>query len=79
MRGIYTKPWTDKEVQQLRELSDAHLTKRAIAEQLGRTLDSVGGKLHKLGLVSNPAAFRERGRAACSSPGHGRWHSARGR
>ena len=70
MRGVLNAPWTADDVRRLRELAAAGMTKRQIAEALGRSPDSVGGKLRKLRLASTPSpTIRTRGPRGLFEPG----------
>jgi hypothetical protein len=70
MRGVEGVPWADADVRRLRELAATGMTKRQIAEALGRSMDSVGGKLHKLRVASAPSSTtRTRGPGGVFEPG----------
>ena len=47
-------PWTVEEVRLLRELADQGMTRREIANRINRSMDSIGGKLRKLGVKGAP-------------------------
>ena len=47
-------PWTVEEVRLLRELADQGMTRREIAKRINRSMDSIGGKLRKLGVKGAP-------------------------
>jgi len=52
MAGIELKLWTVEDVRRLREMAAEGKSRREMAKELHRSMDSVGGKLHKLGVVT---------------------------
>lgn len=48
--ALRRRPWTTKEVQRLRELYEGGASIAGIATELGRTVTSVKGEVHELGL-----------------------------
>lgn len=56
-----TTPWTEEETEKAKALWRAGATAAAIAEQLGRTKNSVIGRMHRLGLGNHPVIDTETG------------------
>jgi len=59
----HSRPWTEEQVQQLRQLAEENTPTRVIALRLGRTPQAVQSKASSLKLSLKPTSQRSYGRS----------------
>ncbi len=63
------REWTEREIQILREEWALGLSASTIGRRLGRSTNSVIGKVHRLDLPGRPSPIRSGKRLGLASPG----------